>query len=70
MEDTETTYVKRYRANMNFDYSLYESYLQEDLRVCIHLLNETGRDKGIFLDGIVVEDEEHAMYMCDAYRGS
>ena len=55
---------------MNFDYSLYESYLQEDLRVCIHLLNETGRDKGIFLDGIVVEDEEHAMYMCDAYRGS
>ena len=85
MEVAETTHIKRYRDITNLDYchSLYESYLREDLRVtltrwrlsCIPLLIETGRYKGIERkDRLctlckVVEDEEHAVYVCGAYSG-
>ena len=84
MSQTESTYVKRYKdlTELNYCYPLYESFLREDLRLvitrwrlsCIPLKIETGRYKGIernrrlcpFCD--VIEDEEHAVFICEAYN--
>ena len=84
MEIGETTYIKRYREITKLEYchSLYETYLREDLRItltrwrlsCIPLLIESGRYKGMERENRlcpfcnVVEDEEHAVYICKAYN--
>ena len=84
MNRAESTYTKRYRELTDLKYcsTLYETFLREDLRKiitrwrlsCIPLQIETGRYKGIdredrlcpFCD--VLEDEEHAIFSCDAYK--
>ena len=84
MTQAESTYIKRYRDITSLDYcnALYETYIREDLRViitrwrlsCIPLHIETGRYKNIerkdrlcpFCD--VLEDEKHALFVCEAYR--
>ena len=84
MSQAESTYVRRYvdLTNQEYCHALYESYLREDLRIiitrwrlsCIPLQIETGRYQGIarenrlcpFCD--VLEDEEHALFHCDAYE--
>ena len=83
LKTAETTYIKRYREITNLEYChpIYESYLREDIRIiltrwrlsCIPLLIETGRYKGIerkdrlciFCN--VIEDEDHAIFSCEAY---
>ena len=83
LNTAETTYIKRYREITNLEYChpIYESYLREDIRIiltrwrlsCIPLLIETGRYKGIerkdrlCLFCNVVEDEDHAIFSCEAY---
>ena len=84
MNQAESTYVRRYveLTNQEYCHALYESYLREDLRIvitrwrlsCIPLEIETGRYQGVarenrlcpFCD--VLEDEEHALFYCDAYE--
>ena len=78
------TYTKRYTelTNLNYCPSLYETYMQEDLRIiitrwrlsCFDLIIETGRYRHVsrenrlclFCD--VLEDEQHAIYNCVAYE--
>ena len=84
MNEAESTYIRRYvdLTSQEYCHAIYESYLREDLRIiitrwrlsCIPLEIETGRYKGIerenrlcpFCD--VLEDEEHALYHCEAYE--
>ena len=83
LKAADTTYITRYRniTNLEYCHSIYESYLREDLRIiltrwrlsCIPLFVETGRYKGIEREARlclfcnVVEDEEHALFNCEAY---
>ena len=84
MNEAESTYIRRYvdLTSQEYCHAVYDSYLREDLRIiitrwrlsCIPLEIETGRYKGIqrenrlcpFCD--VLEDEEHALYHCEAYE--
>ena len=84
MNEAESTYIRRYvdLTSQEYCHAIYESYLREDLRIiitrwrlsCIPLEVETGRYKGVerenrlcpFCD--VLEDEEHALYRCEAYE--
>ena len=84
MLEAETTYIKRYReiTNLQYCHSLYDSFLREDIRItitrwrlsCIPLLIETGRYKGVNREDRlclfcnVIEDEEHAVYVCKAFK--
>ena len=84
MNEAESTYVKRYKdiTELKYCYPLYESFLREDLRLiitrwrlsCIPLKIETDRYKGIDRDKRlcpfcnVVEDEKHAVFICEAYE--
>ena len=84
MGQSESTYTKRYYelTDLQYCHTLYKTYLREDLRLvitrwrlsCIPLKIETGRYEGLqrerrlcpFCD--VLEDEKHAIYVCDAYK--
>ena len=84
MKRAESTHIKRYNdiTNLEYCHTLYECYLREDLRTiitrwrlsCIPLSIETGRYKDIEREMRlcpfcgVLEDEEHALFVCDAYR--
>ena len=84
MNQAESTHIRRYvdLTSQEYCHPLYESYLREDLRTvitrwrlsCIPLEIEIGRYKGTrredrlcpFCD--ILEDEEHALFHCDAYE--
>ena len=78
------TYSTRYTQLTDLAYcpALYESFMQEDLRIlitrwrmsCVDLAIETGRYEGTEHDERVcvfcgvIEDEQHAIYHCRAYN--
>ena len=84
MNEAESTYIKRYvdLTSQEYCHAIYESYLREDLRIiitrwrlsCIPLEVETGRYKGVERENRlcpfcnVLEDEEHALFHCEAYE--